>query len=282
MTTTILNTKNSEVENKIPDTSSLVTATVFNTKNGKVEDKISEHAKYFANQVFNKFTGETSAARLIQANLVSKADYYQNKLISFNRKMTSNKTKYLGSSKKLDIATAKDYHFFLEKMYFTNNNGSQNTFVYQSALDTLKSKKLKELVMFLDGNQRQYVILNLSHYIFFLPRLNFSGYRTGIKFDKDPLAVEQNNYLSKILNVYIFYDLDARPRNPTHNFKFKNGLFGVTSAVKNSDKWKYVYSGYGKTFDSVGSCSFDNEIARNVIISGVDNSSLSHVDNSKN
>ena len=30
----------------------------------------------------------------------------------------------------------------------------------------------------------------------------------GIKFDKDPFAVEQNNYLSIVLNVYITYDLD--------------------------------------------------------------------------
>ena len=37
----------------------------------------------------------------------------------------------------------------------------------------------------------------------------------GIKFDEDPLAVEQNNYLSKIINVCIVYDLDVWPRNFT-------------------------------------------------------------------
>ena len=42
------------------------------------------------------------------------------------------------------------------------------------------------------------------------------------KFDKDPLAVEQNNYLSKIVNVYIVYDLDDWLRNPTNNIKLKN------------------------------------------------------------
>ena len=52
----------------------------------------------------------------------------------------------------------------------------------------------------------------------------------GIKFDKDPLAVEQNNYLSKIVNVYIAYDLDSWPINPTNSFKLKNCLFGVTSS----------------------------------------------------
>ena len=52
--------------------------------------------------------------------------------------------------------------------------------------------------------------------------------------------------------------------------------------VKISDKEKYVYSGYGITFDSAGKWSFDNGTARNVIITGVDNSSSSHSDNCKN
>ena len=53
-----------------------------------------------------------------------------------------------------------------------------------------------------------------------------------IKLDKDPLAVEQNTYATKIVNSYIVYDLDGWPRNPTNNFKFKNCLFGSTNIVK--------------------------------------------------
>ena len=60
----------------------------------------------------------------------------------------------------------------------------------------------------------------------------------GIKFDKDPLVVQQNNYLTKIVNVYVVYDLDAWLRYPTINYIFKNYLFGATSLVKNSDKEK--------------------------------------------
>ena len=30
-----------------------------------------------------------------------------------------------------------------------------------------------------------------------------------IKFDKDALGVKQNNYLTKIVNFYIVYDLEA-------------------------------------------------------------------------
>ena len=41
-----------------------------------------------------KLTAENFAAKLKQANLVSKNDF-DNKLISFNKKIISNKTKYL-------------------------------------------------------------------------------------------------------------------------------------------------------------------------------------------
>ena len=70
--------------------------------------------------------------------------------------------------------------------------------------------------------------------------------------------------------------------NPTNNLQFKNGLFEATKRVKNSDKEKYVYSGYGIILDSTGSWTFDNDFAGNVINFGVDNSSLSKNDNHKN
>ena len=69
-------------------------------------------------------------------------------------------------------------------------------------------------------------------YTAFLHSIKLSGYRIEIKFDKDPLALEQSNYLTKIVNVYIVYYLDVWPRNPTNNFKIKNFLFGATNIVK--------------------------------------------------
>ena len=129
--TTVLNTKISEVENKIPDASSLVTITAL---------KVPGHAKYIASQEFDKLTAENFAARLKQGNLVSKTNF-DNKLISFNRKMTSNKTKHLEVQKNLNSLITKDYIFFLSRICFTSNDGSQNTFVYQPKLDTLELKK---------------------------------------------------------------------------------------------------------------------------------------------
>ena len=56
----------------------------------------------------------------------------------------------------------------------------------------------------------------------------------------------------------------------------------MTNIVKNSDKDKWVFSGYGIAFDGRDWWSFGNGTARNVIIFGIDNSSSSYFDNLKN
>ena len=71
VTTTVLNTKINEAENKIPDTSGLVTTSVLNTKISEVKNKIPNHEKYITTPEFNKLTRENFAARLKQGNLVN-------------------------------------------------------------------------------------------------------------------------------------------------------------------------------------------------------------------
>ena len=160
-----------------------------------------------------------------QANLVSKIDF-NNKLISFNTKISSSKTKYLQVLKELNSLTTKDYNFFFGRMYFKSNDGHQNTFAYQATLDTLELKKDKGTDYVLSWESKGVYNSKLKLlYTAFLHSIKLSEYKMGITFDKNPLAVEQKNYLTKIGNVYTVYDLDAWPRNPTNNFKFKNCLF---------------------------------------------------------
>ena len=88
MTTTVLNTKITVVENKIPDTGNLVTETVLNTKISEVENKIPDHDKYQD----NKLRAENLTARLKKAKLVTKTDF-DNELTKFDKWTTSNKKK---------------------------------------------------------------------------------------------------------------------------------------------------------------------------------------------
>ena len=73
---------------------------------------------------------------------MNKTDF-DNKLKNFNKRITSNKTEHLEVQKKLSSLIIKDYNFFLGRIYFASNDGSQNTFTYQPTLDTLESKKYK-------------------------------------------------------------------------------------------------------------------------------------------
>ena len=76
---------------------------------------------------------ENFAARLKEADLLNKTDF-DNKLTSLNRRITSNKTNHLEVQKKLNSLMIKDYNFCLGRIYFTSNDGSQNTFVFQQHL----------------------------------------------------------------------------------------------------------------------------------------------------
>ena len=70
------------------------------------------------------------------------------------KRITSHKAKHLEVEKKLNNLITKDYNFFLGRIYFTINDGSQNIFVYQPTLDKLELKKTKVRIMFLVGSQR--------------------------------------------------------------------------------------------------------------------------------
>ena len=74
-----------------------------------------------------------------------------------------------------------------------------------------------------------------------MPRLRYYAKKIWIYLNKSPLVVEQNNYSTKIVNAYIVYDLNDSPKVPLRNF-----------ILKNSDKGKYVYNGYGIAFDGKG------------------------------
>ena len=69
-------------------------------------------------------------------------------------------------------------------------------------------------------------------YTVFLHSIKRFEYKLRKKFNEDSLVVEQNNYISKIVNAYIIYDLD----NLLRKFTLKNCLFGATTLTKNSDK----------------------------------------------
>ena len=63
--------------------------------------------------------------------------------------------------------------------------------------------------------------------------------------------------MSKVVNVYIVYDLDNWQKSLLRNFTLKNYFFGATNAVKDNDKGKFAYSGYRIIFDGKDSWSLN-------------------------
>ena len=102
------------VENKIPDISSLVKKTDYNTKISEIEKKVSDHNhdKYISTPEYNNLAAGVFTARLSQANLVTNADS-DNKLKSLNKKINTNKAKYLLVENELEETTTTNIWFKL-------------------------------------------------------------------------------------------------------------------------------------------------------------------------
>ena len=150
MIKTNYNTKITELENKIPDTSNLATKTAlttsenkipsvsnlvkktdYNTKITNIENKLNnnDHDKYINTSEFNKLTADVFNARIAQANLITKTDF-DAKLSSLNRKITQNKSKHLLVENELNKLKTFDSGYFIGKSHF-EEDGVQNYLIFQ-------------------------------------------------------------------------------------------------------------------------------------------------------
>ena len=82
------------------------------------------------------------------------------------------------------------------------------------------------------------------------------------------VLVQKNSSLFSnfIFNLYIVYELNNWPRNPTNNFSLENCSFGTVKSVRNTIKSKFIYNRRGIAFDGEGSRCFGNDYAGNVVI----------------
>ena len=151
------NTKVTELENKIPDISNLATKTAlttlenkipsirnlvkktdYTTKVAKIENKLNDqnYDKYIDTSEFNTSASYFFNARLTQANLITKTDF-DAKLSSLNRKITSNKSKYLLVENELNKLKIFDSGYFIGKSHF-EEDGTQNYLVFQPIIRYFK------------------------------------------------------------------------------------------------------------------------------------------------
>ena len=144
------NTKITELENKIPDTSNLATKTAlttsenkipsvsnlvkktdYNTKITNIENQLNNHNhdEYIDTSKFNTLATKFFKARLAQANLIRKTDF-DAKLSSLNKKITKNKTDHLIVKNKQNKLKDFDTSYLIGKSHF-EEDGVQNYLIFQ-------------------------------------------------------------------------------------------------------------------------------------------------------
>ena len=221
--------------------------------------------------------------RLAQTNWIPKT-YFDAKLSSRNRKITSNKTKHLHVENELKKLKIFDSSYFIGKSHF-EEDGTQNYLVFQPMY-----KYFKQIAGVGNGNyywqskglsDERINSITASNYSV-TPFLDYYGTKTRVEFSGSCLKQDKITYThGKVVNIYIVYEI-SKSINISDYPTLENCLFGAVSLTKKADIDKYGYSGYGIGFDSYGSFSFPRTgLGWNVTIFGVDMSSSTKIDNRK-
>ena len=171
---------------------------------------------------------------------------FDTKLISFNKKINSSKTKKLQTF---------DSSYFRDKSHF-EEDGAQDYLVFQpmyryfkriagvgrgNYIHFWKSKG------FPDGNVTPPVTPDYS----FAPKLNYFGIKTRVEFKGSCLKQDKIMYnYRKTKNIYIVYELSSNFNN--FDFALEINCSAQLKLKENADIDKYKYSGYGIKYDYRG------------------------------
>ena len=213
----------------------------------EIDKKIPDHKheKHITTPEFNKLTEENFVARLAQANFVRKTDF-DNKLLSFNRKIVSNKTKDLLVQNQLKKLKAFHPIYFRGKSHF-EDDGTQNWLVFQ-----LIERYFKKIAGASNGRYVYYVyywqseglsdetinsIKTSNHSI--SPNLDYYDTKRRVEFNGSCLKQDKIafNY-GKVVSIYIVYEIN-KSINISDYPTLENCLFGTFRLTKNADIDKY-------------------------------------------
>ena len=238
------------VENKIPDITNLITKTDFDTKLKSVSDRVTNNKSkdILLDNELKKLKTRVDSSEKVKPNDVQKE-------INFNR----------------------GFFYYLQQSYL----------VYECKVNSFAFNNTKIT------NWRSTGIFNYSDYYTMngiedtkkkLPKLKIDDetyvYLQGSYFQQNNVIVTNNK---NAISIYIDYKLDPISSTRDTTFTIQNALFGAMEIHKNADTSKYKYKGYGICFDEGGSFSIGNiNNGRNVLIFGVDESSVVHSNNKAN
>ena len=140
-------------------------------------------------------------------------------------------------SNKIKGILSKYYSYFLGRLYFTSNDGSQMMLIYQTTFTTINTRT-EYIISWRSKGLYTTKLTPINTDI--LPNIVYFNRKIALKLNSTPLILDRNSYIAKILNVYIVFDLDYWQKDPVRSFTQKSCLFGETNTVKNSDREKFV------------------------------------------
>ena len=268
------------VENKIPDLTNLVNKTDNNTKVTEIENKLTDHNhdKYIDTQEFNKLAADVfKQIWQPKRHLILNYQVLTERLLKIKH--------HLIVQNKMNQLKTFDSCYFIGKNHF-EEDGTQNYLVFQPIVRYFKVNTITNTDYVSSWKSQELSAESIkpptSSVNSLTPELDYYGTKTRVKFSGSCLQQSKSSYThSTIVNIYIVCKLGA---SGSHNNDptLKNCLFGVVTLTKNADIDKYKYSGYGIGFGRRSSFSFPSGgFGQNILIFGVDMSSSVHIDNKK-
>ena len=206
------------------------------------------------------------------------------KLLSLNKKISQNKTKYLLVESELNKLKTFDSDYFIRKSHF-QEDGIQNYLVFQPIYRYFKTSNSDYVLSWTSKGLSNESIPTppFAPNNFLSPSLNYLGSKIRVKFCGSCLKQDKITYNhGKIINIHIVYEINKKDNTIISDPTLENCLFGAVTLTKNVNIDRYGYSGYGIRFDRKGSFSFSSGgYGQNILIFGVDMSFSVHIDDKK-
>ena len=288
MLTTDFNSKSTELENKIKDAAIIAKSAV--AKANSIKSDLSDYVKKtdVAKDITTIKNDYVSNASLTSRLNDLKSQHIATKVKTIDDKTKKNSINILGLESRLKQKEAtinenerglsfnRGFFYYLQK----------SEFVYECKLNSfdLTNKKVSKW--------KSTGIFNYVSDTNMIAVKNASGELPDIKAHDDLYVYLSGNHFEQdkqkdannvIINIYCVYKLDPISSSRDDTFTVQNALFRSMQITKNADTSKYKYKGYGICFDDRGSFSKGNiSNSKNVLIFGVDKSSLVQANNKVN
>ena len=290
MLTSTFNTKSIELENKIKATDIIAKSGI--TKANTIKSDLTGYAKKadVAIDITAIKNDYVTNARLTSQLNDLKSQHIATEVTAIDNKTNKNASDILALENKLQqkddtinenergLSFNRGFFFYINKSYLVYNCKLSSFNFNAIKISTWKSTGIFNY--FSDSNMNAVGDASRD-----LPDLKNDDeiyvYLSGNHFQQNKVVTFNNN--DNAVNIYCVYQIEPISLAKDTTFTVQNALFGAMQITKNADTSKYKYKGYGIFFDEGGLFSIGNiSNGRNVIIFGVHEDSVIHINNKAN